>query len=176
MVYSEGGIKGCDISLKAFALAAQTMPELKLLAFGYDPPTESLPLPPNATFVRRPSPERLREIYASCDVWLFGSRKEGFGLPILEAMACRTPVIATPAGAAPELVKPGGGILVRPEDPEDMSRAILTMSRLTDSEWQAMSAKAYDTACSYTWEDASRQFGEALDLAIERKKKGELHD
>jgi len=44
-------------------------------------------------------------------------------LPILEAMACRTPVIGTPAGPAPELLGAGGGILVRPEDPADMAMA-----------------------------------------------------
>ena len=58
------------------------------------------------------------------DAWLFPSRAEGFGLPILEAKACRTPVVATPAGAAPELLSSGGGILVPHDDPAAMAAAI----------------------------------------------------
>ena len=175
MVYSGGGLKGCDISLKAYALAAQVRTDLQLLAFGSMPPTPELPLPEGAQFTLLPAPEQLRTLYASCDAWLFGSREEGFGLPILEAMACRTPVIATPAGAAPELLKSGGGLLVRPEDPEDMSRAILKLCDATDAEWAAMSAQAYATASSYSWDDATEHFLRAIEVALERDKRGELN-
>ncbi len=174
MLYSVEGHRGCDISLKAYALAAQARPKLQLLAFGQSPPTPALPLPDGAQFTHRPSPTDLARLYASCDVWLFGSRQEGFGLPILEAMACRTPVIATPAGAAPELLKPGGGVLVRPEDPVDMSRGIVNVCDASDAEWTAMSERAYATACSYSWDDATDGFLAALDLAIERHKRGEF--
>ena len=71
-----------------------------------------VPLPPGSMFVRQPAQDMIRDIYGQCDVWLFSSRSEGFGLPLLESMACRTPVIATPAGAAPELCAGGGGITV----------------------------------------------------------------
>jgi glycosyltransferase involved in cell wall biosynthesis len=174
MVYSGGGLKGCDISLRAYVLAAQVRTDLQLLAFGQMPPTPELPLPESAQFTLRPAPQQLRLLYASCDAWLFGSREEGFGLPILEAMACRTPVIATPAGAAPELLKSGGGWLVRPEDPQDMSRAILNMCDASNAEWEAMSERAHVTASSYSWDDATDGLLHALDLAIERDKRGEL--
>jgi glycosyltransferase involved in cell wall biosynthesis len=174
MMYSGGGIKGCDISLKAYAQAVQAMPDLRLIAFGHRPPRPDLPLPAGSSFTLRPAQDRLKDLYAACDAWLFGSRCEGFGLPILEAMACRTPVIATPAGAAPELLKSGGGLLVRPEDPADMSRAILEVIQLPEAEWQAMSARAYATASSYTWDDAADLFVAALDLARERAARGEL--
>ena len=72
-----------------------------------------MPLPRDTEFHLRPPQDRIRDIYSKCDAWLFGSRSEGFGLPILEAMACRTPVIGTPAGAAPELLGDGRGILSR---------------------------------------------------------------
>ncbi|MGC8714943.1 MAG: glycosyltransferase [Leptodesmis sp.] len=53
----------------------------------------------------------MRDYYSACDAWLFPSRYEAVGLPILEAMACRTPVIGTPAGIAPEMLSDGAGIL-----------------------------------------------------------------
>ena len=121
-MYSLAQFKGSDIGLRAYELAAKAIPDLRLVMFGHDAPPQ--PLGPQVQFTRQPPQEKLREIYAQCDAWLFTSRLEGFGLPLLEAMACRTPVIATPAGAAPELLAGGGGILVKPEDPQDMANAI----------------------------------------------------
>ena len=115
-----------------------------------------------------------KDLYSSCDAWLFGSLNEGFGLPILEAMACRTPVIGTPVGAAPELISEGNGILVKPEDPEDMARAIIQIVNMSNEQWKKMSDVAYKTATSYTWDDATDLFEEAIYTAIERTKNGDL--
>ncbi len=136
MLYSSTYWKGCDISLKAFSLAAEKIPNLRLVAFGASP-SLNLPLPSDTEYVYKPPQDTLKDFYAKCDAWLFGSRLEGFGLPILEAMACRTPVIGTPAGAAPELLTNGAGILVKPEDPEDMARAIEQICQLSDAERQS---------------------------------------
>jgi glycosyltransferase involved in cell wall biosynthesis len=168
LMYSHVHFKGCDISLKAFELAAKKVPGLKLVAFGNRAPTAQLPLPAGAEFVCQPAQDAIKNIYARADAWLFASRSEGFGLPILEAMACRTPVIATPAGAAPELVSPGGGILVAPEDPAAMARAIEDVCQIDSPAWRAMSDKAYATATGYTWDDATVLFEAALVRAKEK--------
>ena len=175
MLYSRVRWKGADIMLAAFQRAARAVPGLRLVAFGTEPPAPHLPLPADALYTRRPAQDQIRNIYAACDAWLFGSRDEGFGLPILEAMACRTPVIATPAGAAPELVGAGGGgWMVRPEDPEDMAAAIERMCRMPDGDWRALSDRVQALASSYTWDDATAAFEAALMLAIERSQRGEL--
>ncbi|PSO67801.1 MAG: glycosyl transferase family 1 [Cyanobacteria bacterium QS_1_48_34] len=174
VVYSPAYWKGCDISLKAFSLAAQKIPHLRLIAFGNQAPSQNLPLPPSTEYTHQPPQNTLKDLYAQCDAWLFGSRSEGFGLPILEAMACRTPVIGTPAGAAPELLSDGAGVLVKPEDPEDMARAIEQVCKLSEREWQAMSEAAYAKARSYTWDDATERFEVALHTAIERWQRGDL--
>jgi glycosyltransferase involved in cell wall biosynthesis len=176
-------IKGTDIALEAFRLASQTVPNLQLVAFGSKQPTPLFPLPQNSSYKYQATDEEIVKIYASCDAWLFSSRREGFGLPILEAMACRTPVIGTPAGVAPELLSDGAGILVKPEDAEDMARAedaedmaraIEKICTMPDSEWQGMSDAAYAKVTSYTWDDATALFEKALYTAIERSKKGEF--
>jgi glycosyltransferase involved in cell wall biosynthesis len=91
-------------------------------------------------------------------------------------MACRTPVIGTPAGAAPELLADGVGVLVKPEDPEDMARAIEQICKLSESEWRTMSDAAYARATSYTWEEATDCFEAALHTAIQRGKQCEVLD
>jgi glycosyltransferase involved in cell wall biosynthesis len=155
--------KGTDISIKAIEIARRQVPNLKVIAFGSQAPTPELGLPRDAEFFHRVPDRELPSIYASCDAWLFGTRIEGFGLPILEAMACRTPVIGTPAGAAPELLVHGGGLLVPMEDPETMAQAIVQLCLLSEARWREYSDAAYLTASSYTWDDATDRFEGALD-------------
>jgi glycosyltransferase involved in cell wall biosynthesis len=162
MVYSTMQHKGSDLVGAAVQRARQQLPELRIIAFGHNKPVPSIPLPPSTKFHFRVAEEELRRLYAACDAWLFGTRIEGFGLPILEAMACRTPVIGTPAGAAPALIGQGGGILVGMEDIVGMSKAILRISSMKESEWRAMSDAAFATANAYTWDDAMDQFEAAI--------------
>jgi len=109
-------------------------------------------------FVKHPSANVMAEIYSSCTAWLFTSRFEGFGLPILEAMAARTPVIGTPTGAAAELIAHGGGILVPMEDPDATANAIARFADMDAVEWTQLSQTAYRTVSSYTWHDAALKF------------------
>jgi glycosyltransferase involved in cell wall biosynthesis len=166
MLYSPLPWKGADISLKAFDIAAQKIPDLRLVVFGEDAIAPDLLLPAGTTYIQNPPQGLIKAIYASCDAWLFGSRFEGFGLPILEAMACRTPVIATPAGAAPELLGQAGGFLVNREDPEDMARAIAQVCHLSPDEWQRCSETAYQVANRHRCEQAVERFEQALYTAI----------
>lgn len=169
-VYSRTPFKGADICLKAIALASKRLPDLRVAAFGPHEPSADLPLPPGTDYTRMAPEDKLKDIYGRCDAWLFGPRMEGFGLPILEAMACRTPVIATPAGAAPELVAEGGGVLVNADDPDDMARAIVRVCSQSDADWRKMSDAALATATRYTWEDAIDLFEAALSNANETKE------
>ncbi len=155
--------KGADISMRAIQIARGQLPNLRVISFGAQAPIHSLPLPKGAEFFHRVPDRELPTIYASCDAWLFGTRIEGFGLPILEAMACRTPVIGTPAGAAPELLSHGGGIQVPMEDAEAMAEAITHLCLLPEARWQQISDAAWHTANSYTWEDATDRFEAALE-------------
>ncbi len=166
LTYTTFRNKGCDISIAAYNLARQRLPDLRFVAFGASRPAPELPLPEPHEFHYRAPNSELKGLYARCDAWLFGTRIEGFGLPILEAMACRTPVIGTPAGAAPELLAGGGGCLVEPEDPAAMAAAIVRVCSQSDADWRRMSDAAYATATKYTWEDATDRFERALMAAV----------
>ncbi len=168
-MFSTTAWKGCANTIEACRIAAKKLGDLRVLCFGVMKPTKELSLPEGGEFFHRPSQEKIRDIYAACDGWLFGSLREGFGLPILEAMACRTPVIGTPVGAAPELLTDGCGMLVEHDDPADMARAIERVCGMPEVEWRNMSDAALQRATSYTWVDAVDRFEEALTVAASRK-------
>jgi glycosyltransferase involved in cell wall biosynthesis len=82
----------------------------------------------------------------AADVVVVPSRREGFGLAAVEAMACGTPVIAAAAGGLPEVVRDGeNGLLVPPGDPAAIARAL---ERLLDPQLRARLAAAGPAAAS----------------------------
>lgn len=97
-------------------------------------------------------PDDLPALYAGAAVFCFPSRLEGFGLPVLEAMAQGTPVVTT-AGTATEEVLGDGGLAVAPE-PTSLSTALAKV--LADEDEFGM--KARKRAAAYTW----LQVGESL--------------
>lgn len=163
MYADEKSFKGCDTSLASIELAKATVKNIHVIAFAAHPPRSSLPLPLNSEFHLKPDQNKLREIYSSCDVWLFGSRIEGFGLPLLEAMACRTPVIATKAGVAPELLsKNDSGFLIDIDDINAMAAAIIKIHLMTNSDWENMSNNAYLISKTYGWDTKVDEFYDVL--------------
>lgn len=160
--YSPLPIKGADVCAQACELARQAIPNLKVLAFGAEPPSPQVPLARGADFVLRPAQHRLAPLYAGCDAWLFGSRQESFGLPILEAMACRTPVVGAAVGAAPALLANGEGRLVEVDAPQAMADALVQL--LTDSAqaWRETSQRAWARAQACSWSSSVDQFLRAV--------------
>lgn len=169
LLYSEAWIKGCDVAAAAFERARRDVPGLRLVAFGSGPTSPAVPLPEGAEYVLRPSQREIPGIYSRCDAWLWPSRREGFGLPILEAMACRTPVIAAPAGAAPDLLARGGGVLLQAAHPEEMARAIVDVLSRGPDGWRRLSDEAFAVAGEHDWESSATRF----EAALERARSGE---
>jgi glycosyltransferase involved in cell wall biosynthesis len=93
------------------------------------------------TFTGKVSPEDLLDQYTAAEVTVVPSLYEGFGLPAAESMASGTPVVATRAGALPEVVgEDGAAILGPPRDAEALSRAVRGL--LEDSGKRAEMAQA----------------------------------
>ena len=163
LMYSEIPFKGVDVALAAITRLRQTYPALQVVAFGIRPPSRQLPLPEGSRFFLRPAQEELRNIYAMCDVWLCGSRLEGFHLPPLEAMACRTPVVSTRVGGPMETVVVGkNGFLADVEDVDGLVDGLLQVLELPEQQWQRASDAALAQATSYSWDDAAALFEQAL--------------
>jgi glycosyltransferase involved in cell wall biosynthesis len=71
--------------------------------------------------------EQLVSMYSRKTILIMSSLFEGFGLPAVEAMSCKTPVVVTTAGSLKEVVTPDCGILVPPKDPAALKDAILRL-------------------------------------------------
>ena len=119
---------------------------------------QKLGLVPRVTFTGKVSPANLGRLYQSAEVVVVPSLYEGFGLPAAEAMACGTPVIASRAGALPEVVgEEGAGLLVPPRDPRALADAIREV--LADGnrrkEMGAMGRKRVERL--FTWEKVAER-------------------
>ena len=161
-MYSEAKVKGADIIVRALVQAKAMYPSIRAVAFGSRPPTGIVDLPAWIEFHHNPPQESLRDIYSECIAWLFGSRAEGFGLPILEAMACKTPVIGSSTGAATDLISERCGYLIPTEDPDAMAQRIVSFVEMGTDEWVRKSEAAYQIACSNDWNSSATELEELL--------------
>ena len=174
LVVSDLPIKGTDIAFEAIRRARARWPGLSVKAFGLPREVGWLDWPHGVDYVCRPDVAEMLRRYSGVQAWLFASRMEGFGLPMLEAMACGTPVIATPAGAAPELVGEAGGVLLEDDDPGRMAEAINWMAGTSEAQWQLMSEAAMRTARKHSWETAGDRFERVLIEAHEQSQQVRL--
>ena len=171
MLYNKIWFKGCDIAIEAFNLARKSIPELQMVAFGERSADADLPLPSGTKYTVRPPQHSIKDIYSQCDVWMCASRSEGFFLPMLEAMACRCPVVSSKVGGPVDTIEDGeNGYLVDIEDQLGLADRLVKILRLSDADWVKMSDAAHATACRYTWQDAAGRMEEALQTAIARSR------
>jgi glycosyltransferase involved in cell wall biosynthesis len=100
--------------------------------------------------IQRVAENELRAWYRSADVFVLPSTYEGFGLPILEAMAAGAPVVCADASSLSKVID-DAAILTNPHDPAKLAnalRSILTDARLADE----LRARGIARARLFTWE------------------------
>ncbi|MCA0900241.1 MULTISPECIES: glycosyltransferase family 4 protein [Microbulbifer] len=162
-MYSESKFKGIDVTLAAFSRARQIVPQARLILFGASAPSPSIEFPDGVEFVLSPDREELRAIYSSSRGYVFSSRSEGFGLPILEALACGCPVIATRSGCAPDYIRDGtNGYLNGIDDISAQAESIIRALTLDDNEWKLMSGAASKSVKESSWTTSATLFERAL--------------
>ena len=121
----ESVVKGYPDFLRALDLLPPDLP-IRLHLARPDP----VPLPERfVADVGRPATEpEMARFYGECDVFVFSSRAEGFGLPVLEAMACACAVVTTDCGGVNAFARAGANcLMVPPEDSRALADAIATV-------------------------------------------------
>lgn len=106
-------------------------------------------------FLGRVSDFELITLYSMADVFAFPSFSEGFGIPLIEAMACGAPVITSNTSSLPEVV----GAAALQVDPYDIDALAATITRVLENpQLQAeLRQKGYQRARQFTWEEAARK-------------------
>jgi glycosyltransferase involved in cell wall biosynthesis len=143
--------KGIDVLLAAHgALRRHGHPDLRLVVagppgWGATPPLDG----PGIVAPGRVDEHTLDALYRGAAALVVPSRSEGFGLPALEAMARGRPVVASDAGALPEVVG-DAGVLVPPGDPDALAGAL---DRLLGDEKEAdsLGTAGRQRAATFTW-------------------------
>ncbi len=104
--------------------------------------------------------EELVHVYHAAEVLVLPSLDEGFGLPVVEAMACGLPVAVSDRGPLPSLAG-DAGLTFDPEDPADMARTIGAMLDDPESKHR-YGERGVARAKSYTWQRSAAQLTDVL--------------
>jgi len=164
-----GFVKGQDLSLKAASIVTESLPHACFIFVGKGDQKDlrrlasQLHVGDHVGFLgeRRDIPEILRSV----DIVLHPSRYEGFGISVLEAMACGKPVIATAVGGAKDIIQGGvDGLLIYRSEVELAENLIrLIQNRKLRKE---LSANAVIKARRYGWKRMTKKILEIYEEAL----------
>ena len=144
--------KGLDVLIHAVSSLNDVDLPFKLLLVGDGPLREqledlavSLGVHERIEFLGKQGRGQVAKLLHCCDVFVQPSRSETFGIAIIEAMACKKPVVATRVGGIPEIIENGkNGILVEPDNPDALAEAIMTVLKNKDLK-EAIANNGYAT-------------------------------
>lgn len=138
-----------QISVQLWKVGADFTPAQKEAIAHYDIPV---------TYLGHPDQATLRQIYNAADLLLAPSTHEGFGLTLLEAMACGTAVVTANQSAMPEVVG-DAGVLVDPLNGEAIAAAVLHL-RQDSSYQQTLITRGLERVKTFTWEQVAEQIAQ----------------
>lgn len=151
--------------IKAFALVKEKYPDLTLLIGGRTGWGE---IPEPIDGVMMPgyiSDSDLPALYAGATVFALPSFYEGFGLPVLQAMACGAPVVTSDISSLPE-VTGDAAILVDPKEVQDIATGIIKAIETQGS----LREKGLEQAKKFSWDRAAKETYNVYKLAIASHK------
>ena len=155
--------KNVTLLIDAFARLHPEFPQARLRIVG--PPDERYPealnrirelhLEASVTHTGYLPDDELLKTYQDAKVLVLPSRYEGFGLPVVEAMACGTPVICSNSSSLPE-VADSAALLVPTDDVEALTHALRRILS-EESLQRKLSAQGPARAATYAWEQVARR-------------------
>ncbi len=168
--------KGIFDILKAYESVKEKYQDVKLvLAGGINTAEESLiqdrvkelNAREDIIFTGFVSDDEKRALLSSAEVFLFPSEYEGFGLPVLESMACGAPVITTNVSSLPEV---GGDAVmyVTPKHPEELAAAIEKMLS-SESLRQDYIARGFEQCKKFSWDKTAAMTEEVYKMVYNRR-------
>jgi len=170
-------LKGLDFSLKALKLLKKNNPKIHLIIIGAPKKNghtekliKKLNIEDNVIFKKNISKEKIRELYSTSSIAIVSSLYEGFGYPVIEAMSCEVPLIATNISSIPELVR-SYGILIDPKDEKKLSFNIeKVLNNYDDYKDNAIKGRQHVIE-TFNWSKITAEYEKILYKTIEKFKK-----
>lgn len=123
-------------------------------------------LSPWIVYAGKPDKSRLVELYSAADILVAPSLYEGFGMTVLEAMACGTPVVASNTSSLPEAAGEAA-LLVSPTDVEAIANAIHSLRTDTHLREKLIN-RGLKRAQSFTWESTAEQAARVYESVLKK--------
>ena len=170
-------LKGLDFSLKALKLLKKNNPKIHLIIIGAPKKNghtekliKQLNIEDNVFFKKNISKEEIKELYSTSSIAIVSSLYEGFGYPVIEAMSCEVPLIATNISSIPELVR-SYGILIDPKDEKKLSFNIeKVLNNYDDYKDNAIKGRQHVIE-TFNWHKITAEYEKILYKTIEKFKK-----
>jgi glycosyltransferase involved in cell wall biosynthesis len=163
--------KNFDVLLRAMVQIKKCSPRLRLKCVG--PPFQqhellqihSLGLSEQIEDCGRVTDSQLARLYAESIAFIYPSKYEGFGIPLLEAMQCGTPVIASNRSSFPEVID-DAGLLFDPENSDDLAGKMVALVREPQRR-ESLIEKGLSRAKKFSWAKTASQTVEAYQKAAQ---------
>jgi glycosyltransferase involved in cell wall biosynthesis len=153
--------KNADLVLRAWPIIHERMSDLTLVVQGHCDPyyaERAVSLGTSVIFTGFVSDDELRALYKGAQVVWFPTRYEGFGMPVLEAMVCGTPVVASNCTAIPEIAG-NAALLVNPFSVSENVDALETVVKNSQVQ-TSLRERGRIRAQQFTWSNSAAQLHE----------------
>jgi len=160
--------KNIKTLLKAFLDIKNSIPHSLVIIGKKEVSTEPLQEDERIWYLDYVGTEKITKFYSYADILVHPSLVEGFGMTILEAMACGTPVIASNRGSLPEVVG-DGGILFDPTDSRVLDEIILTVIN-SENLRKELIEKGLRRVKKFSWDRTAESILQSCERALKEKK------
>ena len=159
MIYASHLSKDPGTTLAVLERLSKQKPQLPIRVFSPHRRPKAIK---RKSFWRLPSIEKVREIYSRSKVWILASRSEGFGIPILEAMACGCAIVATDCGGPRDIIRDGkNGFIVEIGNVQKIVDRVLMLIN-DDNLRERICMEAKKTVEEFSWDRAADKLEEVL--------------
>lgn len=159
------GHKNVDGLLQAFALSGLAGNCSVVFTGEPDEATEALAarfgVSPHVRFAGPVDDAQLLALYQHALALVFPSLHEGFGLPVVEAMATGTPVVTANRTSMPEIAGEGNALLVDPGDPQQIADAMRRIAQDVQL-WEQLATRGLARAGAFSWDKVCARVQQAL--------------
>ena len=170
-------LKGLDYSLKALKILKKDNPNIHLIVIGSPKKgghterlIKELNIKDNVFFKKHISKEEIRRLYSTSSVAIVSSLYEGFGYPVIEAMSCEVPLIATNVSSIPELVR-NYGLLIDPKDENLLSNKIKNVLSNYDEHKKTAIQGRQHIIKTFNWSKITNEYEKTIFKVIENFRK-----